>query len=78
MNNRILANNNNNEVGMCSICGTVHVDPEGFYYNRRCRECGENRVFSITEYMDMMNDYFILKDELKELNKLIEDNEYDY
>lgn len=72
MKKQVLNNNNNNEVGLCSICGTVHTNPEGFIYSRVCRECGEKTVYSITEYMDIVNDYFELKKDYKELNEMIE------
>jgi hypothetical protein len=55
------------EVGICAVCGTAHVEEEGFDGNRGCRNCGEWMVYSIIEYRDIVIDWVRLKQEFGDL-----------
>jgi hypothetical protein len=66
-----------NEIGVCTICGTVHLDDEGFAENRGCRECGEWSVYSVVEMRDIVNDWKELKIAYEELVSIVDGNDYD-
>ena len=73
----MISNTADKEVGMCSICGTVHVNDVGFYEDRACRECGSWNVYSIEEYRDIVNDWLSIKEnEGSELEYHNEEYEY--
>lgn len=49
------------ETGFCAACGTVHVNEESFDDNRTCRNCGEDLVYNLNEYRDILIDWKRLK-----------------
>lgn len=65
-------NTQDNRVGICAICGTIHVNENGFEEDRLCDECGEGQVYSIVEYRDIAIDWQRQKDEIMELHKLLQ------
>ncbi len=52
-------------IGFCSLCATMHHMDE--VYHRKCHNCGETSVYSITEACDVINDYEKLKDDYQTL-----------
>lgn len=64
-------NTQDDRVGICAVCGTIHANNEGFTENRTCSECGEDKVFSIVEYRDIALDWQRLKDEVDTLTSML-------
>lgn len=63
---------NERTLGLCSVCGHIHTNEDGFDEDRACRNCGELSVYTVLEYRDIVEDWKRLK---KEFNTLL--NEYD-
>lgn len=67
--------NTMDQLGFCSICATLHISSEGFVGQRKCRDCGEQAVYSVQEYQDTMNDYHQV---VADYNTLLNSVEYSY
>lgn len=67
--------NKDNErlVGMCSVCGHLHTNEDGYDDGRACRNCGEWSVYSIIEYRDIVEDWKKLKVEFDLLIREMDD-----
>lgn len=70
MSREVIRDYNFKNIGICTICSTLHLDYDGFDENRKCIECGEHSVFSITELLDITNDYKQLKHDFYLLDNL--------
>lgn len=60
-------NNQDKRVGMCAVCGTVHVSEDGYDDDRGCTNCGEWAVYSMVEYRDICIDWLKQQDEIQDL-----------
>lgn len=45
------------QIGVCTLCTTVHVSETSIDDGQECENCGENSVHSIEALCDMANAY---------------------